>query len=210
MAEKGRPWARKRRDGGGSVPTTENARRARPSPATGGTRGRSGSRWRQGGVWAGVIVLLILAYSFRFELGQLGDRVVGELLPYAAVTTEAGAIRLRAQRDGHYYIDAMVEGRKIRFLVDTGASIVVLSPDDANRLGIKLTPANFSRRMRTANGIVRGAPVVIRALDLGTIHLSNVSAVINEAAMAHSLLGVSALEKLSSYEVRDGTLTLRR
>ena len=85
-----------------------------------------------------------------------------------------------------------------------------LSPDDANRLGIKLTPANFTRRMRTANGIVRGAPVVIRALELGTIHLSNVSAVINEAAMAHSLLGVSALEKLSSYEVRDGTLTLRR
>jgi aspartyl protease family protein len=210
MTENGGPWARKPRAGGGSVPTSRSAEQARPKPAARVARGRPSSRWRFGGIWAGVIVLLILAYSFRFELGHLSGRLVGELLPFAAVTTEAGAIRLRAQRDGHYYIDAAVDGREIRFLVDTGASIVVLSPADAKRLGIKLTPADFSRRMRTAGGIVRGAPIVIRNLELGTIHLSNVSAVINEAAMAHSLLGVSALEKLGSYEVRDGTLTLRR
>ena len=204
------PWGGKRRDQSGAVPATARTERvATPIPTAKTGQRKPGNRWKQAGVWAGAVVLLILAYSFRFELGHLGDRVVGELLPYAAVTTEEGAIRLRAQRDGHYYIDASVDGREVRFLVDTGASIVVLSPADATRLGIDLAQVNFSRRMRTAGGIVRGAPIVIRTLNLGAISLTNVSAVINESAMSHSLLGVSALEQLSSYEVRDGTLTLR-
>ena len=204
MTENHGPWGRKRRDTAGSVPPARGAP-ARPVRAP----VRAGRRWRYGGIWAVAIVVLILAYSFRFEIGLIGNRVVGELLPYAAVTTEDGALRLRAQADGHFYIDARVNDRKVRFLIDTGASTVVLSPADAERLGIDLAQVNFSRRMRTAGGIVRGAPIVMRTLDLGSIRLANVGAVINEAAMTHSLLGVSALGQLSSYEVRDGTLTLR-
>ena len=206
MTEKRGPWEGRRRDNNASVPSAGKTGANRPTPAVGPVASR---RWRHGGVWIGAVVLLILAYSFRFELGQLGERVVGELLPYAAVTTDEGAIRLRAQRDGHYYVDARVNDREVRFLVDTGASIVVLSPADASRLGIDLASVEFSRRTRTAGGIVRGAPIIIRTLDLGAIRLTNVAAVINESPMAHSLLGVSALQQLSSYEVRDGTLTLR-
>ncbi|MDA0260716.1 MAG: TIGR02281 family clan AA aspartic protease [Proteobacteria bacterium] len=210
MAEKQGPWDSKRRDIASSVPA---ARRGAAAPTTVSARVRGGSSWRRSslwaGLWAGAVVLLILVYSFRFELGHLGDRVAGELLPYAAVTTADGVVRLRAQRDGHYYIDATIGRRAIRFLVDTGASTVVLSPADAERVGIDLSRVTFSQRLRTAGGIVRGAPIVIRELNLGSIRLANISAIINESPMSHSLLGVSALEQLSSYEVRDGTLTLR-
>ena len=100
------------------------------------------------------------------------DRLGGEIVPYAAVTTEDGAVRVRAHRDGHFYIDSRVNGQGVRFLVDTGASVVALSPDDAERIGFDRTRLNFSQRLHTAGGVVRAAPVVIRTLELGDIRLT--------------------------------------
>ena len=160
-------------------------------------------------MWLALGVLLALGYSYRFELGDVVDRLGGELIPYAAVTTEDGALRVRAQPDGHFFVDARVDGQEVRFLVDTGASVVALSPADANRIGLDRARLNFSRRLQTAGGIVRAAPVRIRMLELGDIRLTNVRAVVNEEFMPHSLLGVSALDRLGGYEVRDGTLTLK-
>ena len=123
------------------------------------------------------------------------DRLGGEIVPYAAVTTEDGAVRVRAHRDGHFYIDSRVNGQDVRFLVDTGASVVALSPDDAERIGFDRTRLNYSQRLHTAGGIVRAAPVVIRTLELGDIRLTNVRAVVNGERLPHSLRGISALER---------------
>lgn len=166
-------------------------------------------RLRHAAVWLALAGILAIGYSYRFELGDLVNRLGGEIVPYAAVTTEDGSVRVRAQRDGHFYIDSRVNGQAIRFLIDTGASVVALSPTDAERIGFQRAQLNFSQRLHTAGGIVRAAPVVIRSLQLGDIRLRNVRAVVNEEALPHSLLGISALERLGSYEVRDGTLTLR-
>ena len=164
---------------------------------------------RHAAVWLALALVLALGYSFRFELADVGDRLLGELVPYAAVTTEDGAVRVRAQPDGHFYIDASVDGQDLRFLVDTGASVVALSPADADRIGLDRARLNFSHRLHTAGGVVRGAPVRIRKLEIGAIMLTNVRAIVNEEPMPHSLLGVNALDRLGSYEVRDGTLTLK-
>ena len=203
------PWSRLRREAGwhrlGSLPQSPRP----PRPPRRAAPGAWSRRLRHAAVWLALAAVLAIGYSYRFELTDVVNRLGGEIIPYAAVTTEDGAVRVRAHRDGHFYVDSRVGDQTVRFLVDTGATSVALSPADAQRIGFDLARLDFSRRLQTAGGIVRGAPVVIRSLEIGGIRLSNVRAIVNEQAMPHSLLGISALDRLGGYEVRDGTLTLR-
>ena len=116
---------------------------------------------------------------------------------------------MRAGLGGHFVVEIEVNGIAIRFLVDTGASDVILSPADAARLGFNLSDLRYIRTYRTANGIVQGAPVRLDRVAVGPIALTNVRASVNGAPMRRSLLGMSFLSRLSGYEVRDDRLTLR-
>ena len=97
----------------------------------------------------------------------------------------------------------------LRFLVDTGASDVVLSPRDADRLGFDVQGLAYTRRYRTANGSVYGAPVLIERMTIGPISVEGVRASVNGAQMGLSLLGMSFLSRLAGYDVSQETLTLR-
>ena len=110
---------------------------------------------------------------------------------------------------GHYLIEAVVNGAPITFLVDTGASDVVLTMDDAERMGLHPRTLRFTQRFATANGEVRGAPVVLREIRIGQFRLFDVPASVNEAPLRVSLLGMSFLEQLNGYEVAGGRLILR-
>ncbi len=199
------PWSRLRRASGGFRHGMPHA----PSPAAKAALPVWRRRLRHAAIWLALALALAIGYSYRAELGDVADRLRGELVPYAAVTTEEGALRVRAQPDGHFYVDTLVDGQAIRFLVDTGASTVSLSRDDALRLGHDLGRLDFSRRIQTAGGVVRGAPVLLRRVELGETAFTNVRAIVNEQPMPISLLGVNALDRFESYEVRDGILTLR-
>lgn len=160
--------------------------------------------------WTGIAVVLFAGYSYRHELGAIKDRLLGELLPHRGVEQAAGAVAVRADASGHFVVEAMVDGVAIRFLVDTGASVVVLSPRDAALLGFDVGKLSYSQRLETANGVVEGAPVRLGTLAIGPIALTDVRAVVNGAAMQQSLLGMSFLGRLAGYEVSRDTLTLRR
>jgi clan AA aspartic protease (TIGR02281 family) len=110
---------------------------------------------------------------------------------------------------GHFVIDAVVDGVSLTFLVDTGASEIVLTLDDARQLGFLPHSLEFSQRFRTANGEVRGAPVRLRELRIGQFSLYDLDASVNEAPLAISLLGMSFLDRLDGYRVEDGRLILR-
>jgi aspartyl protease family protein len=110
---------------------------------------------------------------------------------------------------GHYVVEALVNGAPVTFLVDTGASDIVLTLDDARRIGLRPRTLEFSQRFSTANGEVRGAPVVLREIRIGQLYLYDVSASVNEAPLEVSLLGMSFLEQLSGYQVERGRLILR-
>lgn len=114
-----------------------------------------------------------------------------------------------ADPSGHYLIEAMVNGAPVTFLVDTGASDVVLTMSDARRVGLPPQTLAFTERYATANGEVRGAPVTLRELRIGQLRLYDVAASVNEAPLGVSLLGMSFLEQLSGYEVQRGRLILR-
>ncbi len=118
------------------------------------------------------------------------------------------ALTVRASAGGHFMIEADVDGADIRFMVDTGATEVVLTPEDAARIGFDLRERNFTRLFNTAGGVIRAAPVTLRRLRIGQLVLRDVEAWVNEAPLFVSLLGMSFLKRLDGYEVQDGKLIL--
>ena len=116
---------------------------------------------------------------------------------------------VRAGPNGHFMVDAVVDGVEIRFLVDTGASSVVLTAEDAERLGYRLDGLEYSERYQTANGEIRGAPVILPELRIGDLEIEDVRSSVIRAPLSTSLLGMTFLSRLESFEVRDKGLILR-
>jgi clan AA aspartic protease (TIGR02281 family) len=116
---------------------------------------------------------------------------------------------IEAGAGGHFVVEAVVNGAPVTFLVDTGASNVVLTMEDAERLGFRHDSLRFSERFASANGEVRAAPVVLRELRVGQFSVFDLPASVNEAPLRVSLLGMSFLRQLNGYSVDDGRLILR-
>jgi aspartyl protease family protein len=126
------------------------------------------------------------------------------------ITQQDGAIALPRASDGHYYVTAEVNGTEIEFLVDTGASDIVLSRVDAARIGFDLDKLAFLGSARTANGIVPIAYGRLKTIRLGH-HLDQaVSVSINGGEMDKSLLGMSYLGRFGRIEMTQDQLILRR
>jgi aspartyl protease family protein len=161
------------------------------------------------GVWFTAMLVLVVGYGYRFELQDLAVRARAELLPARASETAPGVVTFRRGYDGQFWVDARVDGTNVRFLVDTGASDVVLSREDASRIGYAADRLVYTREAQTANGKVREAPVVVNELQIGSIRLQHVPASVNAGLARESLLGMRVLDRLSSVEIRKDTLTLR-
>jgi len=176
--------------------------------ASGGLR-ELGSLAKSAIAWVAIVVVLILGYSYRGELGQLKNRLMGELSPASPIASGPRSIVVRAGPGGQFSIDARVNGQTVRFLVDTGATDIVLSPIDARRVGFDLRRLRYTRTYRTANGVVSGAPVILNDLSIGPLRFTRLAASVNGAPMQGSLLGISFLKRFESYEFKNNTLTLR-
>jgi aspartyl protease family protein len=161
-------------------------------------------------IWTGVAAILVLAYTYQDELGDVGARVGTELFPSEPVVSPEGVLNLTQGPNGHFYAAGRANGTRVRFMIDTGASVVVLSPLDAQRIGIDLSALQYTRLYHTANGLGRGAPYRLDTLAIGPIEFRDVVVSINEAEMNASLLGMSFFNRLSSFEIRGRRLILRR
>ena len=159
--------------------------------------------------WLAVGVVLFTGYIYRYELSQIGDRLLGELIPSGGIEVTGGAVSIRVNKSGHFVVEAVVDGVSVRFLVDTGASDAILSPGNAARLGFDVKTLAFTRPYQTANGLVFGAPVRLGLLSIGPITMTGVRASVNGAPMKRSLLGMSFLGRLSGYDVSRETMILR-
>ena len=159
-------------------------------------------------IWLVIILTLVMLYSYRYDFYDIKDRLVATLSPASAVTAEDGSISFRVSQDGHYYINTQVNGENVRFMVDTGASDIVLDQTTAKKIGINLDDLQYTKTYNTANGTVRGAAVTLKTIQMGDYILNDIRASVNEADMEQPLLGMSFLEKLEGYEVKRGILTL--
>ena len=130
--------------------------------------------------------------------------------PAPGRSAHGNIVEIKAGAQGHFFASAEVNGRPIDVLVDSGASIVALTFDDARRAGILVRGSDYTRRVSTANGFARVAPVVLDRVSIGAITVRNVPAAVTEpGSLATSLLGMSFLARLQRVDMRAGTLLLQ-
>jgi aspartyl protease family protein len=122
-----------------------------------------------------------------------------------------GEVRLKADARGHFLVPAEVNGRAAEFMADTGATLVVLTYEEASRLGLSPHSLDFTGLAQTANGIARVAPVTLDRVSVEDITVRDVAAVVAEkGALATNLLGMSFLGRLKSFQMQGGELVLVR
>jgi aspartyl protease family protein len=177
-----------------------------------------GTNWGQAAVqlsiWALIFLTLMAAYAFRYELQDLGNRFTGGLIPGSPISASFGdgreEVTLIRSDNGHFEAVTTVNGKQIRFLVDTGASAVVMSHADAVIAGIYTADLSFTVPVLTANGVGNAAIGRIDSLALGGIERKDVPVMITEPGkLGQSLLGQQFLESLSGYTRRGDRLTLQ-
>ena len=122
----------------------------------------------------------------------------------------ASVVEIAAARNGHFFTEVEIDGRPINIMVDTGATMVALSYEDAERAGLYLNPSDFTHSVNTANGRARVAPVMLHSVSIGDITVRDVQAAVSEPGrLRTSLLGMSFLRRLSRFDMRPGLLVLQ-
>ncbi len=155
------------------------------------------------------VLMLVAAGLLSGHVPDLGQGTADAEPKRRAVVADGwNRITIPADPRGHFLVEAEVNGTPVTFLVDSGASSVVLSPEDARRIGLTPDRLRFTERYRTANGTVRAAPVELREIRIGQLAQRFVPASINEAPIGVSLLGMSFLGRLESWSVEGGRLAL--
>lgn len=152
--------------------------------------------------------MLAVGYVYRAELAEAPQRLRLAFSAGAPVATGEHEIAIPKSEGGGYVVEGRVNGASVRFLIDTGATDTVLSPDDARRAGVDLDRLGFGLPAETANGVGYGAPFR-GTLEVGPIRFDDFPMTINQAPMRRSLLGMSFLSRLESFEVRGDRLVLR-
>jgi len=176
----------------------------------------------QFGSWMAVTAMAVFGFmhydSIRASLdGALGGKALpavstlpGQPQRDAADTHSDGTVELRSGRNGHYEARVDINGRALPVMVDTGASLVVLTYEDAQAAGVYVKPSDFTQPVSTANGTSRVAPVTLRQVSIGDITVRNVqAAVADRGLLKQTLLGMSFLSRLQRVDMRDGVMVLK-
>ena len=160
-------------------------------------------------LWVGVAGVLMIGFTYQDELRGMALRLRSDLIPGSAVGTGNHELTISESDGGSYFVYGAINGTPVRFLIDTGASEIVLSPADAQRAGIDLDRLTFDRPYESANGIGRGARSTLSSLTVGPLNFADVDVSVNGAAMSSSLLGMTFLKRLKSFQFGDRKLVLR-
>ena len=167
------------------------------------SRGQLNKTLQQAAIWGLIFVGAVGAYSLR-------DRIEASLYPERAMVTEQGTVAFNRARDGHFYAEVVVNGKKVEFVIDTGASDIVLSEHDAEILGYPVGDLIYSGRASTANGVVPIARITLDSITLGRFTDHSIPATVNGGELDTSLLGMRYLERFRKIEISGSRLTLTR
>ena len=154
-------------------------------------------------IWVFIFALAIIAYGFR-------DVLTGELFPRQARQMDAETIVLSRAEGGSFIAEVEVNGQVLPFLVDTGASQVVLSQSAARQVGLDPGGLSYTGRAVTANGVVETAPVMLDEIRFGDFTDRQVPAAVNSGDLDISLLGMTYLDRFDRIEIRGNEMLLVR
>ena len=161
-------------------------------------------------LWAGLFAVAMVTYAYRDELLGVVGRVAGEFQPgVALVDAEAGTATFRRGMNGHFEVNATINGHTTPMIFDTGASAVVLTIADARAAGVNVEGLRYTVPVSTANGRGLAARTRLDSIEVGGIVRRNLTAfVTEEGALETSLLGMTFLETLTRYSVTQNSLEL--
>jgi aspartyl protease family protein len=160
-------------------------------------------------IWVVVALLLVLGYTYRYELRDVGDRVLVEIVPGHAAKV-GRSVEMARSRSGDFQISAQVNGSKIPMVLDTGASTVVLTHEAAKAAGLPLEMIKYDVSIETANGHAKAASVTLDRVAVGGLVERSIPALIAPPGQLKvSLLGMTFLNRLQSWEVRGNKLMMR-
>ena len=172
-------------------------------------RERIGEAFQAAMFWVVIGLVLALGYTYRYELRDIGERLMAELVPGRAATRN-GNVEISRGRGGEFQVTTQVNGSNIPMVLDTGASAVVLTYEAAKAAGLPLEMLNYGTNVDTANGRTRAASVTLDRVSVGSIVERSVPALIAQPGQLRtSLLGMSFLTRLERWEVRGDKLVLR-
>lgn len=174
-----------------------------------GNRFRFKESVRNIAIWMGVFAVILLGYTYYPQVQDALGNARSELVPGYPVNTGKGEMVFTKDRNDEFVVIGSANGTQVKFLVDTGASEIVLSPEDATRIGIDASRLKFDRTYETANGEGRGAASTLDTLRVGDMKLFNVPVSVNRTGMRNSLLGMAFLSRMKSFEFRGRRLYLR-
>lgn len=161
-----------------------------------------GKMLQQMGIW-------VLIFMGAIAVIGMWPEIQRTITPRQSVIGDTQIVLPRA-RDGHYYMTLDINGVPVEFVVDTGATQVVLTQEDAARIGIDPLSLSYLGTANTANGTVRTAAVRLETVTIGDITDTRVRAVVNDGQMNGSLLGMTYLSNFDSITIKDGELILLR
>lgn len=161
------------------------------------------------GLWSAFLLLMVVFYTVRTDLERVALRTLAAIMPGMGFAEQPGTLSFYRASDGHFHIKALVNGQSVNFMVDTGASDIMLTPEVAKLLGFAPATLTFSKTYHTANGKVSGAPILLQRFQIGTLVLENLPASVNGASMRHSLLGMRFFNKLEGFQVQQEVLTIQ-
>ena len=160
-------------------------------------------------LWVMVGLVLVVAYSYRFELHAVADRVLVVLVP-GHVVSHGRTVEIGRANDGDFSVRAQINGARVQMVLDTGASSVVLTREDAKAAGLPLEVLKYTVNIDTANGRARAAPVTLARVSIGGLEERSIDALVAQPGqLKMSLLGMSFLNRLQSWQVSGDRLTLQ-
>jgi aspartyl protease family protein len=160
-------------------------------------------------LWVVVGLVLVIGYSYRYELNNVADRVMAELVP-GHVISRGRTVEVARTNSGDFDVSARVNGVRVPMVLDTGASSVVLTQQDAKAAGLPLEVLTYTVSIETANGRTRAAQVTLDRLSVGGLEERSVEAlIVQPGQLRTSLLGMSFLNRLQSWQVLGDRLILK-
>lgn len=159
---------------------------------------------------AAAIAYFVAPKTHPGPTADINAAVIEPVKPVVAEEVFENAAIIKRESDGHYWATASVDGTSVKFMIDTGASTVALTFRDAQRLGLKPETLDYRWKINTAGGETKGASVLLPYIRIGQVEVENVEAMILREGLSQSLLGMTFLGELYSYEFKKKQLIIRQ
>lgn len=158
--------------------------------------------------WIAIFGIMLIAFSYRSELGGVATKVKDEVSGAANQRADGQEMRIRMAPDGHFWVDAEINGYAARFLIDSGATITALSEDVAKQAGLNIDESGPGAAIQTANGTIIARRSSIAGLSIGTIKAQDLPIMVSDKFGGTNVLGMNFLSRLKSWKVQGEEMIL--